>query len=398
MDEKMVLFDNIVREIRNSGTQLWLFGCGDLGQYAQIVFSNLGLDVAGYISNQRTAEEMLFDGKVVKLPKEVIDENSDVYVAICIFTDKTAQAVKDQLWEMGYRKFIEPDIIAEAYLFMNLKPIGFRVDNAGGIRADYFTLDITEICSLNCKYCGAFIPYIRGAHYSLDECVKSVRRMAAIVEQIGCITIQGGEPFLHPQFSEICYNICSIDKVNEIRIATNGTIVPSGEFFSLLQPFKDKILIVVSDYGKLNRQLDALQSACHENNFHIMLNPMERGWQKPMIPEKQNQSEKENRNKYVTCKACQICPMIKRGRLYKCATAAMGEMRGVTPRGEQDSVDFLDDSLSDQELKEKLLEYMTTKKPPLACDYCKAGTSVDIPIAEQLTETGWDFQKFKSIY
>ena len=76
----------------------------------------------------------------------------------------------------------------------------------------------------------------------------------------------------------------------------------------------------------------------------------------------------------------------------------MGEMLGVTPRCEQDSVDFLDDSLSDQELKEKLLEYMTTKKPPLACDYCKAGTSVDIPIAEQLTETGWDFQKFKSIY
>ena len=92
-----------------------------------------------------------------------------------------------------------------------------------------------------------------------------------------------------------------------------------------------------------------------------MLNPIESGWQKPTIPEKQNQSEEENRNKYATCYACFRCPMMKR-------------------------------------LKKKLIEYMTTTKPHLARDYCRAETPVDILIAEQLTETGWDLEMLKSTY
>ncbi len=159
--------------------------------------------------------------------------------------DKTAQKVEAELRELGYRKFIVTDLIVAAYLALNLKPIGFRFTNVcGSIIADYFTLDITEVCSLKCKYCGAFIPYIKGSHYSVDECIKSVRKMADIVDGIGCITIQGDEPFLHPQFTEICHSICDIGKVKKITIAINGTVVPSEEYFLTLSPYKEKILIM----------------------------------------------------------------------------------------------------------------------------------------------------------
>lgn len=241
------------------------------------------------------------------------------------------------------------------------------------------------------------MPYVKGIHYPVDECIKPVKRLAGIVDEIEKITVQGGEPFLHPRFTEICYEICSIDNVKKINIVTNGTIVPTEKFFTTLMPCKTKIQLSVSDYGKLNYQLDALQKACSQWGFHIVLNPLERGWQKPTIPEKQNQSETENRNKYATCNACSICPMMWRGRLYKCATAAMGEMLGITPRDEQGTVDFMDEAVSDQELKEKLISYITTTKPPLACDYCKTGIPCDIPIAEQLEEE-WDLEKLKSTY
>lgn len=241
------------------------------------------------------------------------------------------------------------------------------------------------------------MPYIKGIHYPKDECIRPVKRLAGIVEEIGRITVQGGEPFLHPQFTEICYDICNIDNVKKICIATNGTIVPSEKFFLTLLPYRNRIHILVSDYGRLNRQWDSLQKACEQWGFDMRLNPMERGWQKPTIPEKQNQSERENRNKYATCTACRICPMMWRGRLYKCATAAMGEMLGITPRDEQGTVDFLDETVSDRELKEKLISHITATAPPLACDYCKVGVSCDIPIAEQLEEE-WDLQKLKSTY
>lgn len=62
-------------------------------------------------------------------------------------------------------------------------------------------------------------------------------------------------------------------------------------------PHKDKILIYVSEYGKLNRKLSEL----------------------PIV--------------------------------------AMGEMLGITPKSEKDSVDFLDESIDDSELKRKMIEY-----------------------------------------
>lgn len=138
MDDNIGL-EHIVQEIRQSGAPLWLFGCSELGRYAGKVFLHMGIEVAGYMSSRIEGDGGLFEGKKVELPQKATCEKADAYVAICIFTERTAQQIEEQLRDMGYRNFISADTIVKAYLSLNLKPIGFRLAGGGYCRRLVYT-------------------------------------------------------------------------------------------------------------------------------------------------------------------------------------------------------------------------------------------------------------------
>lgn len=387
--------EGTIKQMLEDDIPVFIFGCGDLGKYSKRVFEFYGIDIRGYISNN-LPESGIFEGKTVRYPAEIIAEYPDNYVAVCIFSDETEQRIVRQLEEIGYRNFIKKELLITSYLSLGLKPISMSLKENEGIAVKAFTLCITEYCSLRCKYCGEFIPYIKDpVHYPIDECVRPIERMAQVVEEINEVAVIGGEPFVHPKLAEICEGIARIDKVKKITLTGNGTVVPSEMFFEKLASFHEKIRIFISDYGKYTDKFEELKESCEKWGIRCEKRLTNEVWEKASVPEKKDRSLIENRNLYATCNSCAVCSFMIQGRLYKCMAAGIGERLGIIPYEQRDSVDFSDMSVSLKELKQKFIRYMTATKPLIACDYCEPGERMKIEKAEQIHEADWDLEKLR---
>ena len=376
--------------VRHIYEPIYLFGCGDLGRIAKIVCEYYGISVAGYIANDIPCEGV-FEGIRVFSPEEAVIKNRNRYVVVCIFDIAKRHTIRDNLFEMGMRFFINEDDIISAYLKDNIKPIGFKKAPEGGIIVNNVTLCVTEVCSLRCKYCGNFIPYIKDPiHYPPKQILRSMDRLCRICDVIKRISFIGGEALTHPNVAEILEGLLKISKIQRIVITTNATIIPSGDFWQIISKYSDRIEILISNYGKDYKKEGLIKNAeeygINAHTFDIEYTSQKNKWDKPFVPQKQGRSDEDNRNLYMTCNATKQCPMIRNGRVYKCETAAMGERLGLTPFNPVDSVDLLDERVSFGELREQLIHYMCTETAPLACDYCFKGERASIPMGEQLKD------------
>ena len=91
------------------------------------------------------------------------------------------------------------------------------------------TIDITNYCNFDCKYCTLSIPY----NYSLvhrDISVNDIKVIVMYVNKylsnykIDCC-IRGGEPTLHSKFDEIINELKYIKYLNNLILLTNGSIL-----------------------------------------------------------------------------------------------------------------------------------------------------------------------------
>lgn len=383
-----------IADIKENGLPVLLFGCADLGRYAKKVLEYYGIDIEGYISNT-LPEYGRYGGKPVWIPQQAAEKFKHAYIGVCIFSDETEQKITAQLQSLGFSNFIKKDCFIHDYLSQGLKPMGIGYKGGKEKISAYFTIHITDYCSLKCKYCGAFSPYVKNPrHYTVDECMIPVRNMLRVVDEIDCLTIQGGEVFLNPHFTEICRQSAALDQVKRIHIPSNATVLPQPEFFQAVEPFKDKLEFRISDYGLLNKRYSEFMQMCEAYGIAVVKTLVGEYWEKPMLPVRQNRTKEANRNLYMTCESCQICPFMIGGRLYKCETAGIREHMGWIPRNEEDSIDFNCVTVSAKELREKVIRFFTDTKAIDACDYCYSNC-VKIGKAEQITEPDWTIENLK---
>lgn len=94
---------------------------------------------------------------------------------------------------------------------------------------------------------------------------KVIREIDAILDAVdGVVDIEsiGGEPFLYLFLPELLEYLCSQDKIMNVCISTNATVIPSERCIAALR--NKKIFIYVSDYGYLEmmaKVISVLESA-----------------------------------------------------------------------------------------------------------------------------------------
>ena len=378
----------------------FIFGCGDLGRIAKDVFEYYDIEVFGYLSSV-VPDNKQFQGKQVYTPYEISDQKDNSRIAICIFDDENESIIRDKLENLGFRYFYDKEEIINDYLKKNIKPIGFTV-NGDGITVNKITVNITEKCSLKCKYCGQFTPYIKAPiHYKKERIIQSFLRFERVVNSIEYVSFIGGEALLHPNVAEILKCLCESKKTKKIDITTNGTIVPQDDFWNVLREYQDKIKILVSDYSNYlstnKRFFDkAMQYGVQASLYKTDYTTENGKWLKNRLPKNYGRTRKQNRNLYVTCQAMEQCPTFRDGRLYHCQTASIGERLNRIPFAKEDSIDFLDESISDEQLKKKLTNYLLSATPPLACGFCYSGELESIPMGEQIKESTWSINDLEN--
>lgn len=118
-------------------------------------------------------------------------------------------------------------------------------------------LILTEKCSLKCADCANLMPYFKSPKDSdLNNMLSNLDIILEHVDSITELRILGGEPFLFRKISEVLKYALLQKKIPNIVIYTNGTIVPRAETLEHL--INDKIILEITDYGKLSRNFDKL--------------------------------------------------------------------------------------------------------------------------------------------
>jgi hypothetical protein len=111
----------------------------------------------------------------------------------------------------------------------------------------------------------------KGKYFSLDAqtLYHEVRRISEAVEGIKVLHLAGGEPFSHNDMHTTIKLLSANEKIKKIEIVTNGTVTPNEETIKTLRRFFNKVIILVSDYGKAkvdNRSATKLLHECGLNH------------------------------------------------------------------------------------------------------------------------------------
>lgn len=118
------------------------------------------------------------------------------------------------------------------------------------------TLVINSRCSLGCKYCTSYMneyPQEKRTDVSYEQICNDIDAFFDAIDSVGTVTVMGGEPFMHPQISQIIEKLCTKKNFGLISIATSGT-----------WPIKEEQLVGLHD-GRVNVSFSNYTESITEN-------------------------------------------------------------------------------------------------------------------------------------
>ena len=227
----------------------------------------------------------------------------------------------------------------------------------------YVEVVITPKCNLRCAGCANLMPcYAKTVpHVDVKTVKASIDALLTASKRVTELKLIGGEPFLHPQLSEIVQYAANNPKIKNIIITTNGSVIPKGE--NLTSMVRDKVIVNISDYpmvdsGKLTNALDQHKIKYEMVEFE--------NWSDYGDTNKRSLPDHILERSFRECASAE-CKTILNGQLFICPRAAHGRELSIIPDSENDFVELLHEE--PKQLREKIkrlysLPYTT------ACDYC----------------------------
>lgn len=241
----------------------------------------------------------------------------------------------------------------------------------------YMALYLTTSCTLNCEKCNNLMPMFKGQNvvFDTDKTLSSLRRILDTVQEMIFCELVGGEPFLCPDFERVLDEVASYDKVRQIVVVTNGTVIPKESIVEKLARFH--VIVRVSDYG-LFEQMAKFISVMDKAgvNARVMQNMK---WLDPGGVEFRGRSAGELREQYNRCDFSLKCKYLCEDRLFTCARIASLYYLGIAKA----PGDML---VIDEELSSEKLYQFYLRDVAAGCQFCDLWTedSKEIAAAEQV--------------
>ena len=227
---------------------------------------------------------------------------------------------------------------------------------------------ITERCSLKCKDCSNLMQYYTDPkHCDVSLILKSLSAFFASVDDILEFRILGGEPFLNHEWPRVVQQAIDEPKVRRIVVITNGTIVPIHAGWECLKD--PKVRLNISNYGSHSRKYEALIDFAEQNGIRYWVYKAE-VWNDCAQVRDYGRSEAENKEVFRHCWSKNIWTTLSDGKLYRCPYAANVERLEASPHFSDDHIDLLDMTISPQDLKVKVKDYLLYKESLKTCGFC----------------------------
>ncbi len=374
------------------GTSIILYGAGDVGQsYFCQVNANGYCEIVHWVD--RDYKNYQDYGFNVESLGTISGCNYD-YVVIAVADSCIAREINNHLLEQGVcqdrivwntgerylykgdikgKRLIEP---AVACLASVLEQRSIRTDSGQGKRLvddvcnaatngfviPRLVVELTTACTLKCKHCNNLIPKLKPRNVDVDKVKENILSIIDASDKIIILELIGGEPFLYPQLKDVLELVLKQDKIFEVEITTNGTLLPNEELLSLLK--NPKVVVHISRYETSCKANELEKLLFDENIRYVQMDEL--AWIDSGGVENRHRSDEQIQNEYWNCQPSYTCKTLFDGRVYACArSASLYEMGVLTDSSGYVAVDSRDS------LRNELMDFWL-RISDRACNHCDA--------------------------
>lgn len=247
----------------------------------------------------------------------------------------------------------------------------------------YIEIPLTVNCTLNCKHCSNLMQYYPSSlKKTLDTqlLLDDIRILLENTNAILTLTLLGGEPFLYKDITDVIDLLISSGKVADIKITTNGTILPPDDFFKHIQG--SIVRISISNYGELSTHKEEIINKLKKYHIPYDIGEEHKIWKDFGQPILYQRSEDEYKAQFKNCNL--PCRSYYKGKLHYCPRSSHGTDLQRIPDSPKDYIDLNRKDMTPN-LFYTLLKQLEQNDYIEACKYCKMGTDhlEEFPAAEQ---------------
>ncbi|MDE7223491.1 MAG: radical SAM protein [Acetatifactor sp.] len=274
--------------------------------------------------------------------------------------------------ELPFQTYVIPERYLKAIEKENLfiEDIMVKIDISKPRLSEY-QVHLNDSCNLNCKGCGHFCPIVSEANFlDLEKYDRDLSQINKKFWGVGKIYLLGGEPLLHPQASKFAVVTRKHFPDADIRLYTNGLLLPkqSKEFWDIIR--ENAIHIEISVYAPTLSMFDRIEAVLQKND----------AWEEAILwknkqlfyKSKLLQSNGNKEEAFAKC-STKICHYLRDGYLALCPGILLRkifwEHYNIDPQyiPEDNAINLYDESVTGWQI----VEYF--KQPNEACYFC--GTS-----------------------
>lgn len=280
----------------------------------------------------------LIQGFRIISPKIFLDEFSkNDYVVICPFNNP-----RKEITELCISNGISLDDIVYGEEFIWKKFPVIYTYKTGKVFFYSVSMLPSSICNLNCRDCLNFTPYIKNhKKYTLEELKNDVDLFFGAVDEVYRFQITGGEPLLYPHLQELLEYIDSIyrNKILELEMVTNGTILPSPEFCEFLS--KKNIKVYLDDYrmslpNSTERYNQVLQMF-EQHNVRFINNHVDK-WFQMYNGTDYHRTDEQNAQRFDDCG--EPFTTLREGKIGLCNYAQYADYAGICKADDKELFDL----------------------------------------------------------
>ena len=226
---------------------------------------------------------------------------------------------------------------------------------------NYVEAAIVEHCNLNCKSCSHFSPLVKRKEYDIKFFEKDVCELRKRIDKITVFRILGGEPLLNNILSDYLIVVKERFPDSDLRIVTNGLLIPQMDRQLIDIILKLNITIDISVYPAVFPKLENILKFLAEQNIRYNLQFI-RKFNK-IIDLKGKEFPFENKKDFLRCG----CTNIYEGKMSICPVVMF-----INRLNEAFDIELSQDGLIDlydKNLSGKKLVQLLEKSVPL-CRNC----------------------------
>lgn len=395
--------NELLEFLKNCTKDKYIYGAANVGRAILKVCIENAIEITGFIDDNPQLVGLEINGIKVSNFKEFESKKSHSEIIVGTTMIRNFSSLLKirtiENWNLGALLLENSpqskNSVTKSYL---LSKEEIDIENAKLVTASFIasknfplnklSLVLTEKCTLQCKNCAGFYPFIKDAvNYNVADNIKVIENILSLSDTPTWINLSGGESLLHPHLEDMLEYVVNNDRIKRMVIITNGTVVPSEEF--LKQASNPKILIHISNYGNLSQKMTEICEACQKFKVWHYIHEADYWW-KYKITQGNNMPQDELDIFFRECISALDCGILRDGKFFLCPVSESADRLDRVTAKDSEFIDFNKLGTDPQRKTEdcrKVRDYFNRHTALTACQYClgQCKDSERVPVAEQLT-------------